>query len=131
MLPHCQGGTPLASVNQSRVAPAPTRPLAPARVGVAGPRRRSGDPAYQPLPAQFGVLAPKVQSVLYAGAADGTIRGDIGADDLIHALSRLADSHPADGDDRAMRMTGVLLDGLITASPIGEKAVTPPAPRPE
>ena len=80
----------------------------------------SGDPAYQPLPAQFlGVLAPKVQNILDAGAADGTIRNDIRAEDLIHALSRLADSNPADSDDRATRMTGVLLDGLIMASPTG------------
>jgi AcrR family transcriptional regulator len=74
----------------------------------------SGDPAYAPLPGQFlGVLAPKVQRILDAGAADGTIRADIRAEDLIHALSRLADSHPGDAEDRAGRMTGVLLDGLI------------------
>ncbi len=77
----------------------------------------SGDPAYQPLPAQFlGVLAPKVQAILDAGAADGTIRGDIRADDLIRALSRLADD-PAGPDDRATGMTDVLLDGLIVVAP--------------
>ncbi|KHK95230.1 TetR family transcriptional regulator [Microbacterium mangrovi] len=71
----------------------------------------SGDPAYQPLPAQFlGVLAPRVQRILDAGAADGTIRDGIRADDLIHALSRLADSA-----DRASPMTDVLLDGLTVA----------------
>lgn len=76
----------------------------------------SGDPAYAPLPAQFlGVLAPKVQSILDAGAADGSIRSDIRAEDLIHALSRLADTHPGDVDDRAGRMTGVLLDGLFVS----------------
>ena len=74
----------------------------------------SGDPAYRPLPAQFlGVLAPKVQRILDAGVADGTIRGDVRADDLIQALSRLADSHPGDAEDRAVRMTSVLLDGLM------------------
>jgi len=73
----------------------------------------SGDPAYAPLPAQFlGVLAPKVQRILDAGAADGTIRGDVRAEDLIHALSRLADSHPGDADDRAGRMMSILIDGL-------------------
>lgn len=72
----------------------------------------SGDPAYTPLPAQFiGVLAPRVQRILDAGAADGSIRPDIRAEDLVPALSRLADStaaaaNPADG------MMGVLLDGL-------------------
>ncbi|ANF31906.1 TetR family transcriptional regulator [Leifsonia xyli] len=75
----------------------------------------SGDPAYAPLPGQFlGVLAPKVQQILDAGAADGSIRPDVKAEDLIHALSRLADDHPGDADGRAGRMIGILLDGLIT-----------------
>jgi len=73
----------------------------------------SGDPAYQPLPSQFlGVLAPKVQRMLDAGAKDGTIRSDIRAEDLIHALSRLADTYPRDSGGQAARMTDVLLDGL-------------------
>jgi len=77
----------------------------------------SGDPAYAPLPGQFlGVLAPKVQQILDAGAADGSIRPDVKAEDLIHALSRLADDHPGDSDGRAGRMIGILLDGLITPS---------------
>lgn len=79
----------------------------------------SGDPAYAPLPAQFlGVLAPKVQAILDAGAADGTIRGDIRAEDVIHALSRLADARPGDDGDRPGVMTGVLLDGLIVTPPV-------------
>ncbi|MBI4901366.1 MAG: TetR/AcrR family transcriptional regulator [Actinobacteria bacterium] len=74
----------------------------------------SGDPAYQPLPSQFlGVLAPKVQRMLDAGAHEGTIRGDIRAEDLIHALSRLADSYPADSGGHTARMSDVLLDGLL------------------
>ncbi len=74
----------------------------------------SGDPAYQPLPAQFlGVLAPKVQRMLDAGAQAGTIRGDIHAEDLIRALSRLADTYPGETDDQASPMTDVLLDGLL------------------
>lgn len=75
--------------------------------GLAG-ALHSGDPAYQPLPAYFlGELAPRVQRILDAGAADGTIRSDVSAEDLIPALSRLA----ADGG----HMTGVLLDGLVRA----------------
>ena len=74
----------------------------------------SGDPAYQPLPFQFlGVLAPKVQRMLDAGAQAGTIRSDIRAEDLIQALSRLADSDPGDSDGPTARMTDVLLDGLF------------------
>jgi AcrR family transcriptional regulator len=74
----------------------------------------SGDPAYQPLPSQFlGVLAPKVQRILDAGAADGTIRANVRAEDLIHALSRLADGLPGAPEGSAARMTDVLLDGLL------------------
>ena len=74
----------------------------------------SGDPAYQPLPAQFlGILAPKVQRILDAGAANGTIRGDVRAEDLIRALSQLAEDRPEDASKGISRMTNVLLDGLI------------------
>lgn len=84
----------------------------------------SGDPAYQPLPAQFlGVLAPRVQSILDAGQADGTIRGDVRAEDLIHALSGLADSHPGESEGRAARMTGVLLDGVDRGGPAAARLV--------
>lgn len=76
----------------------------------------SGDPAYQPLHAQFlGTLAPKVQHILDAGAADGTIRGGIRAEDVIHALSRLADDHQSNPSPASPRMTDVLLDGLIVS----------------
>jgi len=78
----------------------------------------SGDPAYQPLPGQFlGVLAPRVQRILDAGAADGTIRADVRAEDLINALARLADSS---GDGTSGQMTGVLLDGLLVRSAVEE-----------
>lgn len=91
----------------------------------------SGDPAYAPLPGQFiGVLAPKVQRILDDGAAAGTIRPGIRAEDVIYALSRLADSGPegasgpesargdeSDRDDRTENpMVGILLDGLTTKS---------------
>jgi AcrR family transcriptional regulator len=75
----------------------------------------SGDPAYRPLPDYFlGTLAPPVQRILDAGAQDGTIRDDVDAVDLIHALSRLSDPQPGAADDRAARMSGILLDGLLT-----------------
>jgi AcrR family transcriptional regulator len=74
----------------------------------------SGDPAYAPLPGYFiGSLAPRVQEILDAGARDGSIRADMRAEDLIHALSRLADTRPGDADGRAQRMIEVLLDGLL------------------
>lgn len=74
----------------------------------------SGDPAYQPLPGYFvGTLAPKVQDILDAGAEAGSIRPDVSADDLIHALSRLAHDPPGAGGVQSTRMTDVLLDGLL------------------
>ena len=72
----------------------------------------SGDPAYAPLPAQFlGALAPRVPRILDAGAADGTLRAGVRAEDLIHALSRLADGAATESGG-APPMIGVLLDGL-------------------
>ncbi|MBW9094921.1 TetR/AcrR family transcriptional regulator [Microbacterium jejuense] len=76
----------------------------------------SGDPAYAPLPEQFiGVLGPRVQRILDAGAANGTIRPGVPAKELIHALSRLVDSRTESGAYDGL-MVGVLLDGLTAAS---------------
>jgi AcrR family transcriptional regulator len=72
----------------------------------------SGDPAFAPLPAQFlGTLAPRVQNILDAGAADGSIRADVRADDLVLALTRLADDAATDPEAGTL-MIDVLLDGL-------------------
>lgn len=76
----------------------------------------SGDPAYAPLPEQFlGVLAPKVQNILDAGAERGVLRSDIRAEDLIRALSLLTSSS-SDVDAAAGRldpMATALIDGLV------------------
>jgi AcrR family transcriptional regulator len=87
----------------------------------------SGDPAYNPLPGLFlGTLAPRVQRILDAGAADGTIRDDIRADDLIPALIRLADDHAGRGGGGAARMTEVLLDGMTSSAGVaGTHAARP------
>lgn len=77
----------------------------------------SGDPAYRPLPSYFlGTLAPPVQKILDAGARDGTLRDDVRAEDLIHALTRLIGG-PADAEDRTSRMAEILLDGLTASRP--------------
>jgi AcrR family transcriptional regulator len=78
----------------------------------------SGDPAYDPLPVYFvGTLAPRVQSILDAGEREGTIRAGIRAEDLIFALSRLADtSHAGGAADATNPMVDVLLDGLRAPS---------------
>jgi AcrR family transcriptional regulator len=81
----------------------------------------SGDPAYAPLPDYFlGTLAPRVQAILDAGARDGTIRPDVDATEVVHALTRLADAEPANrpgSDPGPPRMVGVLIDGLLTQPP--------------
>lgn len=84
--------------------------------GLAG-ALHSGDPAYRPLPNYFvGTLAPKVQSILDAGAQAGSIRSDVRADDVIFALSRLAQDVPPVTGDGAVQMTEVLLDGLFVVA---------------
>jgi AcrR family transcriptional regulator len=84
--------------------------------GLAG-ALHSGDPAYAPLPALFlGILAPKVQRLLDDGAAAGTIRADVRAEDLIPALSRLASGDLQDPQGGAGLMIDVLLDGLMTSN---------------
>lgn len=87
----------------------------------------SGDPAYLPLPGLFlGVLAPKVQSILDAGAAQGTLRAGVDAGDLIQALSRLTDSTGDLGRGGSVSMTGVLLDGLVVSPPAAPATSQPP-----
>jgi len=77
----------------------------------------SGDPAYQQLPDQFlGVLASRVQRILDAGVREGTIRDGVSAENLIHALSRLADDQADRASGTGLRMSDVLLDGLIVLS---------------
>lgn len=79
----------------------------------------SGDPAYENLPGQLlVVVAPPVQVILDAGAADGSLRGGIRAGDLIHALLRLSDADRAVDrvDADASRMVEVLLDGLAASA---------------
>lgn len=76
----------------------------------------SGDPAYASLPAYFlGMLAQKVQEILDAGARAGTIRDGVRAEELIHALSRLAEDQTDDASGGLGGMMGILLDGLCTS----------------
>ncbi len=74
----------------------------------------SGDPAYDALPAYFtGRLAPTLRGLLDAAAAAGEIRGDMDADELLVAVSRLCLAGPGDdGTEQSRRMVGVLVDGL-------------------
>jgi AcrR family transcriptional regulator len=73
----------------------------------------SGDPAYAGLPGYFlERLGPTLTALLDAAVAEGTIRDDIGADDLLHALAQLHHPVPGRGPADSRRIVGVLVDGL-------------------
>ena len=78
---------------------------------------RSGDPAYEALPAYFHKrLCPALQTVLEAAAAAGEIRAGVEPYDLLVAVAGLCSmsSRPAIhfGPDRTQRMVELLIDGL-------------------
>ncbi|WP_236796761.1 TetR/AcrR family transcriptional regulator [Amycolatopsis sp. GM8] len=73
----------------------------------------SGDPAFSGLPGYFlERLGPVVATLLGAAVADGTVRDDISAEDLLHAITQL--SQPVPGRELAhnQRVVGVFVDGL-------------------
>lgn len=78
-----------------------------------GPALHSGDPAYQSLPDYvLGQLTPTLRHLLDAAAAEGAMRADVDADELLLAGMRLAT--PASNGDtaQARRMVALLVDGL-------------------
>jgi AcrR family transcriptional regulator len=73
----------------------------------------SGDPAFAGLPDYFMErLGPTLSALLDAAAADGAIRGDIGAEDLLYAVAQLYQPVPGRGPEHNRRIVGVLVDGL-------------------
>jgi hypothetical protein len=73
----------------------------------------SGDPAFQGLPGYFlQRLGPALAALLDAAVADGTVRDDISAEDLLHAITQLCQPVPGRGLEHNQRIVGVLLDGL-------------------
>lgn len=73
----------------------------------------SGDPAYSALPHLFNArLLPAFKSLLDAAVAAGSVRSDIDAEELLHAVANLCrvshDKEPA----YARRMVALLVDGL-------------------
>jgi AcrR family transcriptional regulator len=73
----------------------------------------SGDPAFAGLPGYFMErLAPTLSALLDAAAADRAIRGDVGAEDLLHAIAQLCQPVPGRGPEHGRRIVGVLVDGL-------------------
>ena len=73
----------------------------------------SGDPAFAGLPDYFRErLGPALASLLEAAAGEGSIRHDVGAEDLLYAVPQLCQPVPGRGPEHGRRMVGVLLDGL-------------------
>ena len=73
----------------------------------------SGDPAYDALPDYFMQrLGPALGSLLDDAAAAGEMRSDVGAEDLLYAVSKLCLPVGDEGAASARRMVALLIDGL-------------------
>ncbi|MFJ3379145.1 TetR/AcrR family transcriptional regulator [Curtobacterium sp. NPDC090217] len=71
----------------------------------------SGDPAFEALPDYFlGRLGDALTGLLDAAAAAGTIRADVDARQLLHAVANLC--HGAPTPEQSQLMVGLLVDGL-------------------
>jgi AcrR family transcriptional regulator len=73
----------------------------------------SGDPAFSGLPGYFlQRLGPALAALLNAAVADGTVRDDISAEELLDAITQLSQPVPGRGPEHNQRMVAVLADGL-------------------
>lgn len=73
----------------------------------------SGDPAFAGLPSYFMQrLGPTLAALLDAAVADGTIRDDISAEDLLHAITQLSQPVPGRGPEHNRLIVAILVDGL-------------------
>jgi AcrR family transcriptional regulator len=73
----------------------------------------SGDPAFSGLPGYFlQRLGPALAALLDAAVAEGTVRDDISAEDLLHALTQLSQPVPGRGAEHNQRTVAILIDGL-------------------
>jgi AcrR family transcriptional regulator len=74
---------------------------------------RSGDPAFNSLPAYFRAkFEPALGSLLGAAADAGTIRAGVDPYDLLRAVGNLTVPSGSDGDEHTERMVALLIDGL-------------------
>ena len=70
----------------------------------------SGDPAFAGLPGYFMQrLGPTLSALLDAAAAEGAIRRDIDAEDLLYAVAQLCRPVPGRGAEYNRRIVGVLV----------------------
>ncbi|WP_051797206.1 TetR/AcrR family transcriptional regulator [Catenuloplanes japonicus] len=73
----------------------------------------SGDPAFAGLPGYFlQRLGPALASLLDAAVADGSARDDIGAEDVLHAITQLCQPVPGRSAEQTRRVVMVFIDGL-------------------
>ena len=73
----------------------------------------SGDPAFSGLPGYFlQRLGPALAALLDAAVADGAVRDDISAEDLLHAITQLCQPVPGRAPEHNQRIVAVLLDGM-------------------
>jgi AcrR family transcriptional regulator len=73
----------------------------------------SGDPAFHGLPGYFlQRLGPALAALLDAAVADGTVRNDISAEDLLRAITALCQPVPGRGPEYNQRIVAVFVDGL-------------------
>jgi AcrR family transcriptional regulator len=73
----------------------------------------SGDPAFAGLPGYFlQRLGPALAALLDAAVANGTVRDDISAEDLLHAITQLSQPVPGRGSGHDQHIVAVLIDGL-------------------
>ena len=95
-----------------------------AKRGLA-PALHSGNPAYEPLRAQFEQrVRPALRTLLKSAVAAGEVRTDVDADDILSAVASLCMPAHDNGPDHARRMVALLVDGLrYGASP----SVNPPS----
>ena len=73
----------------------------------------SGDPAFAGLPGYFlQRLGPALAALLDSAVADGSVRDDVGAEDLLLALTQLCQPVPGRGPEHNRHIVAVFVDGL-------------------
>lgn len=79
------------------------------------PALHSGDPAYEALSGYFmDKVGPALAALLDTAAAEGTVRDDVTARDLLYAVANLCMPVPGEGYAYNRRMVALFVDGLRT-----------------